>query len=487
MWKLKVESFWIFFFLAGCTISLPRDQQVENVSPPIPLEASRKASLATPFFAEGDWPSAHWWEGFHSPQLNALIIDALAGNPSLREAESRIQQAQQTAIIARSRLFPYIFLKGDHDWQHLSKQGLYRALNPTIPINANLIDLTLSLSYDLDFWGKNKNLFMASLGYEKAREAEWAQAELILTTSVAQAYFALKTNLLRKRLYEALYEVRQKTFELQNKVQKSALSSKLPTLFSNETVLEAKKQVLKIQEEIETDQHLINILVGVSPDEPLDIDDYLPPLAEKLVLPCDLSLELLSKRPDLMAQIWRVSALAHEVGAAIADFFPDVNLTAFLGLESTSYSFLLQASSLTAGVRPAFSLPIFTAGAIAARAGEKKAEFDAAVFAYNDLILKSVQEVADILSFARSVFQQQKEQEGIVKSAKERYDLTVLRKQKGLDSLFENYALQVNLIGRELEEVSLIYGQYVAAVKLIKAMGGGYGAECLPLKAERDL
>jgi NodT family efflux transporter outer membrane factor (OMF) lipoprotein len=389
--------------------------------------------------------------------------------------------------VVKSRLFPLIFFDYEENYQYLSHHGLYRAFNPKIPINANLVDLTLSFNYEFDFWGKNYNLFKSAMGQQKAQVAETAQIALMTTTAVAQAYFALKTNLLREQLYEELYTVRKEWFELQRFMQEKALFSALSPLLSEENLLEAEKLVFAIKEEVETDKHLINVLLGVGPDEPLDIDDSLPSLPQSLTIPETLSLDLLSRRPDLMAQVWRVEALAHEVGAAKADFFPNINLSAFTGVESVLYRFLFNSHSTTGGLQPALHLPIFTAGSIRANIRAKKAAFDAAVEEYNQLILQSTKEVADLLVLAESIFKQKNDQEQIVEKAKDRYAITALRNVSGLDNLFEIYARQEEVIEKELDNVTLLYNQYLATIKLIKALGGGYNAPELPLEAEEQL
>jgi NodT family efflux transporter outer membrane factor (OMF) lipoprotein len=344
--------------------------------------------------------------------------------------------------------------------------------------------LTLSFTYEFDFWGKNRNLFRAALGRQKAQEAETAQVELLVTTGMAQAFFALKTNLIRKELYLKLYEVRKGIFELQALLQEKALYSLLVPLDSRENLLEAEKLLYAIDQEIATDRHLINILAGRGPDTPLEIDGCLSPLSKTLPLPENLSLDLLSRRPDLMAQIWRVEALAHEVGAAKADFFPNINLTALLGLESVLYRHLFESRSKTGSLEPAIHLPIFTAGSIRANVRAKKAAFDEAVYDYNNLILRSSQEVADLLSLAQSIFQQKQSQEEIVDDAVIRLEITLLREEKGLDDLFASYASEEEVILKNLDDISLLYSEYLAVVKLIKALGGGYQSDYLPLQAK---
>ncbi len=479
----KKWSLVILLIFSGC-ISMPKDQQTENLLMAPSLEESIVKSIDTGIFSYGNWPEQNWWVVFQSPELDALIEEALSQNPPIQAIQRRVEFAKQTAKIVRSKLFPLLFFNAEETWQYLSHHGLYRALNPHIPINANLIDLTLSFTYEFDFWGKNKNLFQAAIGKQRAEEAEAAEVQLITSASIAQAFFALKSNLLRKRLYEELFKVRSEIFELQELLLDKALLSRLQPLLSSEQLLEAEKLILSIQEEIETDRHLINVLLGRSPDEPLEIREDLSSFSAILPLPENLSIDLLSRRPDLMAQIWRVESLAHEVGAAKADFFPNINLAAFAGLESTAYRFLFQSHSKTAALEPAIHLPIFTAGAIRANIRAKKAQFDEAVFNYNELLLKSAQEVADLLVFARTVFKQKEEQEQIVEAAKSRYDLTLLRQEKGLDNRLAVYYVQEEWIHKKLENVSLLYNQYLAAVKLIKALGGGYLSEYrLPLSA----
>lgn len=464
---------------------MPKDQQTENLISPPSVDASAEKGVDSGYFAFGDWPEENWWEIFHSEELNSLISEAIGQNPTIQGIQRRVELARQTAKVVRSRLFPLIFFDANETWEYLSKNGLYRALNPDIPLNANLVDLTLSFQYEFDFWGKNRHLFNSALGEAKAQEAVAADVELITTTSVAQAYFALKTNLVRKKLYQELYEVRKSIYDLQNLLQEKALLSMLQPLLAEEYLLEAEKLVVSIEEEVETDKHLINILLGRGPDSALDIDHHLLPTIKKLPLPDDLSLDLLSRRPDLMAQIWRVEALAHEVGAAKADFYPNINLRAFMGLESIFYKLLFQGDSKTAGLQPAIHLPIFTAGAIRANIRAKKAMFDEAVYEYNNSLLRSAKEVADLLVLVQSVFDQKTDQEMIVEAAAARLNLTQLRQKSGLDNLLAQYFAREEWILKELENITLLYSQYLAAIKLIKALGGGYQSEYrVPLTAQ---
>ncbi|PWY56323.1 RND transporter [Legionella qingyii] len=482
--RLWIRGFTCFslYTLVSCTVSLPQQSQIKNLKTVPAMEHSINKSLQKKeIFSEGKWPNKQWWLSYNNPELNALVTEALANNPSIHEIKNRIKVAKQQAIVTRSLLAPLVFFNADENRQYVSENGLYRAFNHTFPLNARLLDLSLSFTYEFDFWGKNRNLFYSALGEAKVREAEAAEVELITSTAIAQAFFAYKTNLVRKKLFTQLIEVRQKTAKLQNILVQKGLSSKLPALETSEKLLESQKLLSSITDELTADKHLINTLAGRGPDTPLLIKSTLPSLPKTLNIPKILPLDFLARRPDLMAQIWRAKALAYKTGAAMAEYYPNINLAGLIGLESTSWRKFLDLSSGTAAIRPALQLPIFTAGAIRANINATKAQFDAAIDAYNNLLLFSTQEVLDVLAFAEDVYQQKLEQKQVVEFAKQRYQLSYLRQQKGLDSLFDLYFLQEEVIQKELVDVTLLYNQYLASIKLTRALGGGYYQKTIPL------
>lgn len=464
----------ICLFLFSCQFSMTRKEKVKDQIPPPSLNASIKKSLATPFFKTGNWPKQNWWTTFHSPELNAFIQMSIENNPSLEEAKRRLEMARQEAIVTRSALFPLVTMTGEFTHEYLSHYGLYRALNPEIPLNANLSQFFASLYYDFDIWGKNRNLFYSSIGRVMTQRAETAQVELQLTTALAETFFLLKTNLIKKRLLEELIKVKVGINDLQEKMLKSALFSAFEPYLGTEKILETQKQIEAINDDIEVNKHLLNILMGRSPDCPIITTDIVLPLTECIDLPCDLSIGLLARRPDLMAQIWKAEAVAYLVGASIADYYPDVSITAFLGFESGIKHNLLSAQAFNWGVTPAFNLPIFTAGAITANVSAKKAEYDATIFAYNQMLLNSAKEVADLLSNAKTIFKQKIEQEEIVVLAKKRLDLVILNVKSGLDSKFSNLGYKAAWLETQIEDVSLLYKQYFVTIMLIRALGGGF-------------
>lgn len=453
---------------------MPYRERVQHLLPSPCVETSIATALESPSFEPAPWPEWGWWQEYGSQELNWLICQALQCNPTIQAVRERICYAESQAVIAHSKLSPLVYFNGSDEFTYLSQNGLYRALNPTVPLANQLVNLGLSFFYEFDFWGKYRNLFCAAIGYERAAIAESAQAELITSAALAQAYFAVRTNMVRRGLYQELYEVRKQFFNLQERMLQNSLYSALVPLLSEEGLFEAEQWRLNVEQEVEVGIHLVNVLAGRSPDAPLCLNEPLLPLPAQLALPCDLSLSLLARRPDLMAQCWRVEALAREVGAAKADFWPDINITALIGLQATSWAKLFEWASGTATALPALSLPIYTAGAIGANVCGKKALFNEAVFEYNELILTSFQQVTDLLSIGRAVYAEKEQQERIVANALARYQLTQGRAQVGIDSAFATWQVQEAAILRQLEDVELLYQQYAVSIGLTRALGGGY-------------
>lgn len=474
---MRVILLLLTLLLYSCSVTSLKDLKKDNMLSVPTLEKTSDKSLESVFFSLGDWPDEMWWKGFEDETLTACVEEALRQNPSIQVLKQTIELARQEAVVARGKLFPLVFFDAEDNWTYLSHHGLYRAFNPHLDVHSKLIDMTLGFTYEFDFWGKYRNLFQAALGRQKTQEAEWAQIQLLTSTATAQAYFALKTNQMREKLYEELYEVRKKKLDLEELLKKKSLFSSLDPIPTQENAGEAQKLVSSIQKEVAVSQHLLNRLMGQGPDHALDVTTSAPSFTEKLKIPENISLDLVARRPDLMAQIWRLESLAHEVGAAKADFLPNINLGGFFGVESTIPNLIFNPKSITTQILPALHLPIFTAGAIRANIKAKKADFEKAIYDYNNLILESAQEVADTIALARSLFEQKEAQEKIVQDAKKLYDLNVLCLEKGLFNLLNVYTVQETLIEKKLEDVTLLYGQYLSCIKLIKSLGGGYHSD----------
>jgi len=469
----------ILSLLTSC-FELSQQEKTKDVYTALDIQPSFDKSIESTFFVQGSWPNPTWWEEFHSPILSQLIEASITNNPTLHVLQARIMEAQSIAYQARAKLFPWLSLQGDDDLRLLSKHEFNHILNPTLPLHGYQADLLLSLNYEFDFWNKNRNLFHAAIGKTKAEEAELAFVTLLITSALAQNYFTLVIDHAKQELFLKLNAIQKERLTLQYAMEKSALASKLPSLLDEELYNMTKQALYVIQEEIEIRTHAVNVLIGRSPDHPIAIDEIattLPPLA----LPLDLSVELLSRRPDLHAALWRIESFAYEISAAKAEFLPNVNLVALGGYASVQFATLFRSSSKHLGIAPAFTLPLFTGGSIRAHVKQKEALFQQAVFQYNETLLQSIQEVCDVLSHMRSSFAQKLLQQDTVTRANERLILIEKNQLGGLESTFANLIYQDALLQESLKDLALLNTEYTLTCKLIQALGGGF-MSASPLK-----
>jgi NodT family efflux transporter outer membrane factor (OMF) lipoprotein len=424
-------------------------------------------------FHRGDWPAQEWWKDFEDPILTGLIEDALRLSPTLKRAEARLKAAFQVALQKKATLFPEVDLDASTNWQHLSKEGFYRAIAPTIPAVVNDIYLGLSFSYELDLWGKNRKLYEAALGQTAAFAAERKQAELILTTSIAYTYAQLQFLLQKRAIIQQVEENNEGITLARIKRERHAIDTTIERLHSETDTLDVRGSLVELEDQIRAEIHKLKALTGLGQDAVLKIDlRNLKPL--RIALPENLALDLIGRRPDLIAQRARVEAASKQIGAAKTDFYPNINLTGFVGLESIFWNSIFLTNNYSGNIMPAIHLPIFTAGRLRAHLMEKVEDFNEAVFSYDELILRAAQDVANALT-AISLLQLQIDVRKIsLQKAEQEANITLLRFKHALDDQISLYKVKNQVLQMELILAGLEYGKQLAGIQLIRALGGGF-------------
>jgi len=483
---IKSVCFFILLLFAGCTRISDKDLAARLETPSLIL--TEKEALHRAYFQTGEWPDEDWWKLFEDAQLNKLIERAIAFNFTLKEARAHVEYSYQLAKSVRSKLLPDLSANYMEQWQYLSKYGFDRDFFPVpppanknmIPHTLNLIDLTLNFSYEFDFWGKNRSLFRAALGAARAAVAEERQAQLITTLTVAKTYFAWQAKCAQRDILLEKRQERKDLFHLTDRRAIVGVDNDIPVYGSKKGIYQIQKLIVFLEEGIELDKHMLKYLVGAGPDENVVESAPQARFNRPFALPDNISSDLLARRPDLMAQLWRVEAAAQEIGAAKADFYPNVSLGAFGGLESLSFGNLFRDSK-TGGLTPAIHLPIYTGGRLEAQLRSKVAGFNEAVSAYNDLVLSAAKEVADQIVSVTAVLDGYAEQEGVFNDTANQYDLLFARYETGIDDYLSVLRMQDDVLQQRFLLVGLYHDHLQALLKLIQSLGGGYHATKIPM------
>ncbi|MGO4304456.1 efflux transporter outer membrane subunit [Cupriavidus sp. RAF12] len=462
-------------FLTGCASMTGLETQA-TVDDANRLAAT--ASLGATPVSPAAWPRRAWWQDFGDPQLDALVEAALAGQPTLRVAAARVRQAYALAGGAKSALFPQVNLDATSTRQRFSENGL--APPPLAGSWKWSSDVQLGLGYELDFWGKNKATFDAALDRARAAEVDYHAARLMLTTSVVQTYLRLDAAYAQRALTEQTYRQRQNTLDLTRRRVDAQLDSRLDMKQAEAALPATRERLAAINEIIALTQNQLAALAGNGPDAGADIRR--PQLRDgyAAAVPASLPADLIGRRPDVVAQRWRVEAASHEIRAAKAQFYPNISLTAFAGLQSLSLSDLLMAGSRTFGIGPAISLPIFDGGRLRSNLGVTQAEYDAAAEQYNATLITALHDVVNQLVSLRWLAERASEQKEALQLTQEAYDLAVSRYRSGVG----NYLQVLSAEGQVLQQKQLLIDiqtqERTLHLELIRALGGGYEVAATP-------
>lgn len=470
---MRILPLLLLLCLAGC-VRIPTDEAAAQILPSPSIKNSEALALESDAFEQGAFPSESWWKMFEDEQLGYLIERALSCNPTLMAAKARIDQAEAEAKIRRSRLFPTVALETKLNWQYFGENDFFRAFAPTFPGYIPEYEIDLNFSYELDFWGKNRNLYQAAIGYQMAAFAELAHARLILSCAVAATYFKLQAHLQTLALLEKQRELLTKQLELTKGRFDAALDNETDLLHSNDRLFALNQSIAHAQMSVALSRHTLNQLLGQGPDCRELIDSIQRAPEKAFPLPSRIDCDLLARRPDLMAQIWRVEAAAHLVGAAKANFYPNVNLFALAGFDSVFFSKWFRWESRTGSIGPAIHLPIFTAGRIKAHLKKRRAEFEEAIDVYNQMILLAAKEVADQIITLKTADETLELENHLIENQVHTTKLARERYENALDNLLQFLNVRESLLTESMRQIRYSYEKKLAMVQLIQALGGGY-------------
>lgn len=454
------------------------------------LERAMDATNEDPIFNHEESIPEDWWLIFNDTQLSGFIETALENNPTLQSAHAKILAAQYNADKVQAALYPHFNFMMDVQRQKLSKTGVIPAgptlpsipvpstPNSGIPFYFTLFDTQINFIYDFDFWGKNRNTLRAALGEVQANIADEIFARLALSISVAQVYYRLQIDYQRQEIAEELVKNRQEFLDLtQQRVQKNLDDERA---FHNAQInLSAARQaLLQIQGDIAVNEYQLQAYLAGSFEEEIANIKISPKDIPAVPLPRELPLHLISYRPDITAQLWLIQSAGLQIEVAKAGFYPDFNLTGFLGMQTIHLHKWFFAKSAYYNIEPAFTLPIFDGGLLVANLRGSEVNYDLAIYEYNNMVLNAIRDVLDGMAVLQNENGQLDEFKQEAMHQNEISQLTEMRANHHLSSGLDTLNAQANFLTARDNETISIGRTMMAVLSLVKALGGGYDAFC---------
>jgi len=433
---------------------------------------STTLSLAdTPVSVEG-WPEGQWWTRFGDPQLNRLISEGLAGSPTLKVAQARTRGALAQAGIAESARYPQLNAEADATRERFPEHSLVPP--PFGGSWSTLSQLQATLSWEIDFWGKNRAAYQRALGEARATALDAQAARLALSSNIAHAYVQLERAYLQLDVAQDTLQQREQIYKLTQDRNAAGVDSKLELRQAQSALPAAREQIAQLQESIQLTRNQLAALLGQGPDRGQAITRPAAAALTAVSLPSRVPSELLGRRPDILAQRWRVEAASHGIDNARAQFYPDVNLTAFIGFQNLGPASLITAANREIGAGPAVTLPLFDAGRRRSTLAARDSEYDVAVESYNQTLADALRDVVDQLASLRSVDEQRNQQREGLATAQDAYDLATLRYREGVGNYLQVLTTETQLLGQRSLDADLRARSLDLSINLARSLGGGF-------------
>ena len=441
----------------------------------------RPETEAVPEYREaGDWKLAQpqdalergkWWEVFGDRQLGALIEQVEVSNQNVRVAEARFRQAQ--ALLTSSRSAYYPTLEAD--------VSLIRSRSPsgvTGGTTAGRIitnrSASLNSQWEADLWGRLRRTVESVEANAQASAADLAAARLSLQAELAANYFQLRALDAQRQLLDDTVAAFAKSLDLTRNRYAAGVAAKVDVVQGETQLASTRAQAIDLGVQRAQLEHAIAVLVG-RPPSAFSIA-AVPLSATPPRIPPGLPSELLERRPDIAAAERRVAAANAPIGAAKAAYFPSLILSASYGSRSADAAQWLTAPSRFWSIGPALAQSIFDAGLRRAQTAQAIAAYDATVAEYRQAVLAGFQEVEDTLAALRILEEEAKVQEEAVRAARESVELTLNQYKAGTVSYTNVVTVQTAQLANERAAAGILGRRLVAAVGLIKALGGGWSA-----------
>jgi len=449
--------------LGGCAIG-------PNYKRPVVAEPRTFRGQATAEAASlADLP---WWEVFQDTILKNLITEALGNNYDVKIAAARVQEARANFVVSRSDLYPSLDYSAGVARGNVTP-GVQGGPGAQAPTTSNFYYGTLSMSWELDIWGRirrsNEAARASLLATEDARRGVW----LTLVSDLAKAYFELLALDVRLQIAQESTDAYQSTYNLFQDRLKAGVASKLETSRAEGALGAAQASIPQLESDIVAKENQISILLGRSP---IPIPRGLPMYSQVVVptVPAGLPSVLLERRPDLRQAEQQLVGANARIGVAKAEFFPKLSLTTLFGTASPEVSALTGGSATIWAVAGMLSGPLLNAGRTLGNYRVSVAQWEQARLQYEQAVLTALREVSDALTALGKLSEAETGQERSVKALAQAVEYATDRYRYGFANYFEVLEAQQQLYPAQNTLAQIRRDRLLANVQLYKALGGGW-------------
>jgi NodT family efflux transporter outer membrane factor (OMF) lipoprotein len=415
-----------------------------------------------------------WWNSFQDPQLDRLIRRGLKDSPTLAQAQARVAAALAQVQSAHAALGPKANLDISSLYQRAPENYFFPA--PLAGHSFWLSQAGGSLSWDLDFWGKQADALHGARDLAQSARFDEENARLELAGAIAQAYIELYRQNALADIAQRSEAQRQNILDITRRRVSAGLDTQLEIREAEGELPQARVAYDQARGAADLAVHELATLTGQGADAYASIQRPVLDVQAALPVPSELPINLLARRPDVLSARLTVEAADAQRLAAKAAFYPDISLHALAGIGAFGLNNLVQWNARGYGAGPVLSLPIFDGGRLRAEYRGSEAQLDGAVSSYNDTVLHAVQQTADQLTQLDSLAKEQRDQEQTLEATEAAYRLAEERYRAGLASYLSVLNAETQVLAARQSMVDILTSQAVARVTVLLAVGGSFDA-----------
>jgi len=446
--------------LSGCSTLEPRSTEV---APAIPSQWPAAVTAGAPATSTAEVADIGWRDFFVDPRLQAVITQSLENNRDLRVAVLNVERARAQYRIQRADRVPAVGVQGQ-----MTRSGGDAPVTEQFSANLGVVE------FELDLFGRVRNLSQAALQQYFAEAANRRSAQLSLVAEVANAWLTLGADSEQLRIAQATLATYEDSLRLTEARRELGGASALELSQTRTLVETARTDVARFAGQVAQDRNALVLLAGGPVDATLLPQAEVTEVASVRQLPAGMPGDVLLRRPDVMAAEHVLLSANANIGAARAAFFPSISLTGSIGSASSELSGLFDSGTRVWSFIPKLNLPIFQGGKLRANLGMATADRDIALAQYERAIQSGFREAADALALNESLDAQLSSQQALVAAAEQAQRLSQARYDAGLDSFLTLLDARRTAYTARQSLVSTQLAQQSNQVALYKVLGGGW-------------
>ncbi|NNB53711.1 efflux transporter outer membrane subunit [Pseudomonas fragi] len=463
--------------LAGCTVGpdfvrpeLAADADYTQQAFTRTAQADIAAGGAAQRLIAGMDIPGQWWTLFRSPELNALVEEALRANPDVSAAQAALRQANELVYADQASLFPSVGANLSKTREKVSGASTGAASAPILTLSS----ASLNVSYAPDVFGGTRRQIESSTAQAQYQRFALEATYLTLSTNVVNTAVNLAS--LRDQIAATgqIIQLQSDQLDLLQAQRRLGAIADTDVLTQQTALAQTRATLAPLQKQLAQTRNQLMAYLGRFPNQDKGERFNLASLHLPQELPVSLPSALVSQRPDVRAAEAQLHEASANIGVAVANQLPQFSITGSLGSTVASGSTLFSAGSGVWSLAGAIAQPLFDAGALEHRKRAAVAAYDQSAAQYRGTVITAFQDVANVLRALEADAEALKQQVAAERSAQASLALVQAQYRLGAVAYINLLTAQQTYQNTVLTRVQVQAVRYSDSAALFQALGGGW-------------